>query len=76
MRTTVTFPDTLYRKAQIRMKERDFIAFADYLQHLIREDTKHLPPIYHDPAPVDVALNERKESPTKQKRHIPRKQEN
>jgi hypothetical protein len=60
MRTTITLPDSLYLKALQRMAERDFIAFSDYLQHLVREDTRN---IILAPETNPLVLNDAPEPP-------------
>ena len=38
IRTTISLPDSLYRKALLEMPGKDFDSFSGYVAQLIRED--------------------------------------
>ncbi len=58
-RTTVSMPASLHAKATKRMQERDFGNFSDYVQHLIREDTKSIVGDWPEPKQTGgISLNE------------------
>jgi hypothetical protein len=72
MRTTITLPDSLYQKALQRMAERDFIAFSDYLQHLVREDTRNIVLPAETQSPGDTSSAKAPRAPRKRTKRKPK----
>jgi Arc/MetJ-type ribon-helix-helix transcriptional regulator len=57
-RTTISMPLSLKNKAERKMAERDFASLSDYVQHLIREDTRELSTTYEPHTRQAHVLNE------------------